>query len=365
MTTGRIKRTGALALMALTTMMTVGAGKAARADAVADYYGGKRITAYASSRAGGGFDLYVRLLSRHIGRHIPGKPSVVATNMPGAGGLVLTNWLYNKAPKDGSAIALIPAYVLLQKLYGNKKALFDPERFIWLGNMNTEVDHCSVWHTTGIKGPEDFFKRQVILGASGTGAGSFTVPTIMNEVMGTKFKVILGYSSGKQRSLAMEQGEIDGQCGTYLSSVKANSMQLVKSGQLRLIWQVGHAAHPDFPTVPLAIDYAKTDKAKRVLNMFFSTMAIGRALALPPGVPAARVAALRTAFNAAVRDDKLQGEAKKANMELRTMTADTMKPFLDTLLKEDPALYAETARVLKIGGKSAPRRKKAKDPAKK
>ena len=355
MVMGRMGQGCAVVILAAAIMVS---GRAAMADAAADYYSGKRITAYASTRPGGGFDLYVRLLARHIGRHVPGRPGVVATNMPGAGGLVLANWLYNKAPRDGSAIALIPAYVLLQKLYGNQKALFDPERFIWIGNMNQEVDHCSVWHTTGIKGPEDFFKREVILGASGTGAGSFTVPTIMNEVMGTKFKVILGYSSGKQRSLAMEQGEIDGQCGTYLSSIKANSLQLVNAGKLRLIWQVGHASHPDFTDVPLAIDYARTDKAKRVLTMFFATMAIGRAIAVPPGVPAARVAALRAAFDEAVKDSALLGEAKKANMELRTMNAKQMTPFLANLLREDPALYAETARVLRIGGQKAPRLQK-------
>jgi tripartite-type tricarboxylate transporter receptor subunit TctC len=331
----------------LTMVMAV--GLAPNPAASQDSFKGKRITTYASTRVGGGFDIYNRLLSRHIGRHIPGNPSVIAANRQGAGGLVFANWLYNKAPKDGTAMGIVPAYILLERLYGNKKALFDPYRFVWLGNMNQEVDHCSVWHSSGVTKPEDFFKRQVILGASGASAGSFTVPTIMNAVMGTKFRPILGYRSGGKRVLAMEQGEIHGQCGTYLSSVKARLMQKVRSGQLRIIWQMGFTPHPDFPKVPLAINYAKTEKAKRVLTMFFATMAIGRSTALPPGVRGSRVSALRNAYNATMADKTFLAEAKKARIEIRSMSADGMKPYLRRLLGHPPEIYAEAAAILNRG----------------
>ena len=321
---------------------------------------GKRINTYSSSRVGGGFDIYNRLLSRHIGRHIPGNPTVIAGNRLGAGGLVFANWLYNKAPKDGTTMGIVPAYILLESLYGNKKALFNPYQFVWLGNMNQEVDHCSVWHTTKITKPEDFFSRDVILGASGASAGSFTVPTIMNAVMGTKFRPILGFRSGAKRVLAMEQGEIDGQCGTYLSSVKASLMQKVRSGQLRIIWQMGFDPHPDFPKVPLAINYAKTEKARRILTMFFATMAIGRSTALPPGVPSDRIAALRTAYDATMRDKMFLAEAKKARMEIRYMSADGMKPYLRRLLGHPKEIYAEAAAILQRARSKAKKVKRKK-----
>lgn len=309
-------------------------------------FAGKRIMLYSTTNPGGGFDLYNRLVARHIGRHIPGAPTVAASNMTGAGGLQFANFLYNQAERDGTQMGLLPAYILLERLYGNDKALFEPRRFIWVGNMNQEVDHCSVWHTTGITKPEDFFAREVILGASGAGAGSFTLPMVMNAVMGTKFKVILGFSSQSERGLAMERGEIEGQCGTYLSSIKASNMKQVESGQLRLIWQMGSAAHPDFPAVPLAIDYAKTDRARRILKMFFATMAIGRATALPPDVPADRVAILRAAYDATMRDPAFLAEAEKQKMEIRAMSAGDMIPALQDLLGHPQEIYADAAAIL-------------------
>ncbi len=348
-------RLGALLLCVPAALWSGGA--VAQAD-----FAGKRIMTYSSTNPGGGFDLYNRLLARHIGRHIPGAPSVVASNMTGAGGLVFANWLYNQADKDGTQMGIIPAYVLLERLYGNDKALFDPYRFLWVGNMNQEVDHCSVWHTAGIARPEDFFEREVILGASGAGAGSYTLPMIMNAVMGTRFRPILGFSSQSERGLAMERGEIQGQCGTYLSSIKASNMQQVDSGQLRLIWQMGTTPHPDFPDVPLAIGYAKTEKAKRILTMFFASMTIGRAVALPPDVPADRVAALRLAFEATMRDTALLAEAEKSKLEVRAMSADGMNPALRELLGHPRETYAEAAAILKEAGnraKDAARPKKA------
>ena len=323
-------------------------------------FGGKRIMMYSTTNPGGGFDLYNRLVARHIGHHIPGAPAVAASNMTGAGGLQFANFLYNQAERDGTQMGLLPAYILLESLYGNDKALFDPRRFIWVGNMNQEVDHCSVWHTSGIAKPEDFFSREVVLGASGAGAGSFTLPMVMNAVMGTKFKVILGFSSQSERGLAMERGEIQGQCGTYLSSIKATNMQQVNSGQLRLIWQMGSALHPDFPNLPAAIDYAKTDRARNILKMFFATMAIGRATALPPEVPADRVAMLRAAYDATMRDAAFLAEAAKQKMEIRPMTAADMVPALQDLLGHPAEIYAEAAAILQNAATRAKEQDKTK-----
>jgi tripartite-type tricarboxylate transporter receptor subunit TctC len=178
--------------------------------------------------------------------------------------------------------------------------------------------------------------------------------------MGTKFKVILGFSSQSERGLAMERGEIQGQCGTYLSSIKATNMQQVDSGQLRLIWQMGSEAHPDFSSVPLAIDYAKTDRARHILKMFFATMAIGRATALPPDVPADRVAILRAAYDATMGDPAFLAEAAKQKMEIRALSAKDMAPALNDLLGHPPAIYADAAAILRNAASRAKEPDKAK-----
>lgn len=310
------------------------------------FFRGKTLAMSASSAPSGGFDIYVRLLARNFGQHVAGSPSVVAQNRPGGGGLVLANHLYNSAAKDGTQIALIPAYVLLEALFKNPQAKFDPSKFIWIGNMNQEVDHCSVWHSSGVTRPEDFFAREVILGASGASAGSFTIPMVMNAELGTKFKVILGYSSSAVRNKAMEQGEIHGQCGTYLSSIKATSMPEVEAGRLRIIWQMGLEKHPDFPQVPLAIDYAKTPEARQMMQMFFASMTLGRSFALPPDTPADRVAALRDAFDATVRAAEFRAEADKLKIEIRPMDWRAMQPALEKLLGAPPAVVAKAGVIL-------------------
>jgi tripartite-type tricarboxylate transporter receptor subunit TctC len=317
------------------------------ASRAAEPFAGRTVYLSSSTDPGGGFDLYVRLLSRHIGRHFAGAPTIVPQNRPGGGGLVLANYLYNAAAKDGTQVGLIPAYVLLEERFGNPQAKFDPAKFVWIGNMNREVDHCSVWHTTGIAKPEDFFDREVILGASGVSGGSYIMPILMNEELGTRFRPLLGFESNAKRGLAMPQGEIMGQCGTYLSSIKAGSMQDVDAGRLRIIWQMGLEKHPDFQNVPLAIDYARTDEARQMLEMFFASATIGRAFAVPPGVADERVKALRAAFDATIADPAFRAEANKAKIEVRAMSAAEMEPALQKLLGAAPAVVDKAAAILK------------------
>jgi tripartite-type tricarboxylate transporter receptor subunit TctC len=331
-----------LALLILAALL-LPCGASARA---AESFAGQTIDIASSTAPGGGFDLYVRLLARHIGAHIGGHPTIVPQNRPGGGGLVLANYLYNAAPKDGTQIGMIPAYVLLEQRFKNPQAKFDPDKFVWVGNMNREVDHCSVWYTSGISRPEDLFDREVIVGASGVSGGSYIMPLLMNQELGTKFRPILGFTSNAKRMLAMQQGEIMGQCGTYLSSIEASAMQDVKSGHLRIIWQMGLEKHPDFPNVPLAIEYAKTDEARQMLNMFFASATIGRALALPPGVPAGRVKALQDAFDATMADPSFVAEAKKARIEVRPLSAQAMEPALQKLLGAQPAVVDKAAAIL-------------------
>jgi tripartite-type tricarboxylate transporter receptor subunit TctC len=314
----------------------------------AEPYAGQTIYFSSSTDPGGGFDVYVRLLTRHIGRHVAGNPTIVAQNRPGGGGLILANHLYNVAARDGTQVGLIPAYVLLEERWKNPQAKFDPARFVWIGNMNREVDHCSVWHTTGIAKPEDFFTREVILGASGVSGGSYIMPILMNEELGTKFRPILGFESNANRTLSMERGEIMGQCGTYLSSIKNSSMREVESGRLRIIWQMGLEKHPDFANVPLAIDYAKTPEARQMLEMFFASATVGRAFAVPPGVPEDRVAALRAAFDATMKDPAFVAESERTKIEVRPASAAEMEPALHKMLDASPEVVGKAAAILEV-----------------
>ncbi|MGE5537286.1 MAG: Bug family tripartite tricarboxylate transporter substrate binding protein [Gemmatimonas sp.] len=318
----------------------------AGAASAAEPFAGQTIYFSSSTDPGGGFDVYVRLLARHIGRHIAGNPTVVPQNRPGGGGLVLANHLYNAAAKDGTQVGLIPAYVLLEERWNNPQAKFDPTKFVWIGNMNREVDHCSVWHTTGITRPEDFFDREVILGASGVSGGSYTMPILMNEELGTKFRPILGFESNANRTLSMERGEIMGQCGTYLSSIKNSSIHEVEAGRLKIIWQMGLEKHPDFPNVPLAIEYAKTDEARQMLEMFFASATVGRAFAVPPGVPEERIAALRAGFDATMTDPAFIAESERTKIEVRPASAKEMEPALHKLLGASPEVVAKAAAIL-------------------
>jgi len=337
-------RFGMAAVMAaLAVGTTAHADRAARA---AEPFAGQTVYMSSSTDPGGGFDVYVRLLARHVGRHIAGNPTIVPQNRPGGGGLVLANTLYNTAAKDGTQVGLIPAYVLLEERWKNPQAKFDPTKFVWIGNMNREVDHCSVWHTTGITSPAGFFDREVILGASGVSGGSYIMPILMNEELGTKFRPILGFESNANRTLAMERGEIMGQCGTYLSSIKNSSMHEVESGRLKIIWQMGLEKHPDFANVPLAIDYAKTPEARQMLEMFFASATAGRAFAVPPGVPEERVAALRAGFDATMKDPAFLAEAERTKIEVRPASVAEMEPALHKMLGASPEVIAKASTIL-------------------
>jgi tripartite-type tricarboxylate transporter receptor subunit TctC len=355
----------AVALLAV----TVAAALASHSAAVraAEPFAGQTVYVSSSTDPGGGFDVYVRLLARHIGRHVAGNPTIVPQNRPGGGGLILANHLYNVAARDGTQVGLIPAYVLLEERWKNPQAKFDPTRFVWIGNMNREVDHCSVWHTTGISKPEDFFGREVILGASGVSGGSYIMPILMNEELGTKFRPILGFESNANRTLSMERGEIMGQCGTYLSSIKNSSIREVESGRLRIIWQMGLEKHPDFADVPLAIDYAKTPEARQMLEMFFASATVGRAFAVPPGVPDERVASLRAGFDATMKDPAFVAEAERTKIEVRPASAAEMEPALHKMLGSSPEVVGKAAAILEVArnrGKKQEEELKAKGGAK-
>lgn len=288
----------------------------ARADAIGDFYKGKTMNLVISTGVGGGLDLNARVVARHWTRHIPGNPTFVPRNMPGAGSLRATSYLYNQAAKDGTAIGtMIPSFVLNQRL-GGKGVDYDSAKFNWIGSSNTSNSTLYVWHTHGVKTLADAMKKEVIMGA--TGAGSYTVlyPVILNNLLGTKFRVIMGYRSATQVNLAMERGEVQGRAGNNFNSLMARDAQWVKDKKLDILLQIGVKRDPDFASVPLLTEFAKDQASREVLQLFSDEVELGRPFLTTPGVPAGRVAALRASFETTMKDPQLLEEAKKSGLDI-------------------------------------------------
>jgi tripartite-type tricarboxylate transporter receptor subunit TctC len=285
--------------------------------AQADFYKGKTIELIISTGVGGGLDTNARIVARHLASHIPGQPTIVPKNMPGAGHIRAANYVFNQAPKDGTTIGtFIPVFVIAQVLERSKSIQFDPSQFQWLGSTSSSNGTVYVWHTSGVKSVADATRRQVLMG--GTGVGSYTIiyPAVMNSVLGTKFKPVTGYQSTAEIGLALERGEIEGRAGNNFNSLKAENGEWLRAGKINIITQVGLERDPEFPDVPLLMDLAKTDEDRAILKLFSTDVVIGRPFVTSPGVPAERVAVLRKAFDAMVRDPAFLKDAAAASLDV-------------------------------------------------
>ena len=295
------------------------ASATALADAVSDFYTGKTITLIISAGPGGGYDTNARLVARHLGKHIPGNPLIVPKNMPGGGHLVAANYMYGVAPKDGTFLAtLLPAFVSYQILDG-KQAEYDAAKFNWIGASDVDNMNLYVWHTAGIRSIDDAKKTQVLMGA--TGAGSYTAlyPTLLNNLVGTKFKLVSGYKSTNEIHIAMERGEVQGRAGNLFSSLTAGNPDWLADKKINILMQVGSKRDPAFKDVPLMTELAANADDKRILAIYSSDTALGRSFITTPGVPADRLAALRKAFDQTMTDPEFLADAKKINMEVRPL----------------------------------------------
>jgi tripartite-type tricarboxylate transporter receptor subunit TctC len=320
-------RVGTLALAACTAMM--GLAGPSEAQSVADFYKNKRITVYIGYGPGGGYDRYGRVLTREMGRFIPGKPRMIAKNMPGAGSIVLANALYNTLPKDGTAIGIIGRGVPMEPLFGRKGPRFDATKFSWIGSMNNEVSLCVAFHTSGFTRFEETMQREMILAATAQGSDGVDFPLALNNVLGTKFKLITGYPGGATLQLAQERGEAHGRCGWSWSSIKATRPHWIKEGKLKIMLQLALKKHPEIsPDVPLVMDIAKTKRDKQILQLIFARQAMGRPFLAPPAVPADRVEALRAAFDAMVKDPGVKAMAAKTKLEVEPVSGKEIEAML-------------------------------------
>jgi len=319
---------------------------AARAESPADFYRGKTVDLQIGYSAGGGYDVYARALARHIERHLPGTPSVVPKNMPGAGSLVLANWLYNVTPKDGSTFGMIGRGTAFDPLLGSTKAQFDATKFNWLGSMNDEVSVCVAWHTTGITKLEQVMQKDLVVGGTGAAADTDQFPKVLNGALGTKFKVVTGYPGGNEIDLAMERGEVQGRCGWSWSSVVATHKQWLDEKKINVLVQLSLRRHPDLPQVPLIMDYAKTDEQKQIFNLIFARQPMGRPFLAPPGVAPERVAALRDAFMATLNDKEFLASAEKSKLEINPVSGADVEKLVRKVYRTPKEVAAKVADML-------------------
>jgi tripartite-type tricarboxylate transporter receptor subunit TctC len=293
---------------------------AAATDAVANFYRGKQIKLVVSAGAGGSYGLYARLLAEYIGKHIPGNPSVVTQFMPGGGGTKASNYLHNAAPRDGTYMGMVLQNVPMFQFLRPRGAKFDVTKWQWIGNMSTLRTTLAVWHTAPATTIAAAKKAQVIMGATGNSSETFMNPTLLNALIGTKFKVIKGYRGVADIDKALEAGEVQGRGGSWLSW-KARKAQWIKDGKIIQILQVGLDPDPDLPDVPLMSSLAENDLQRRVFEyMAFSTR-FGRSAFFPPGVPKDRLAAMRIAFQKTMKDPEFLAAAKSRNAIIEPMSA--------------------------------------------
>jgi tripartite-type tricarboxylate transporter receptor subunit TctC len=320
----------------------------APADGVADFYRGKNVEMYIGYSAGGGYDVYARLVARHIGKHIPGNPNVIPKNMAGAGSLKLANWLYNVAPKDGTVIGMIGRGTGFDPLFGIKGAQFQGTKFNWLGSANDEVSVCVSWHTSEVKTFDDLLRHELIVGGTGASADTDQFPKIMNAVLGTKMRVITGYPGGNDIGLAMERGEVKGRCGWSWSSVKATHQPWLDEKRVNVLIQLSLEKHPDLPNVPLVVDLAKTDEDKKIMRLLFARQVMGRPFLAPPDLPPDRLAALRKAFMDTMRDKDFLADAERGKLEITPVSGEGIQKLVGEVYATPEAVTKRATELLKV-----------------
>jgi tripartite-type tricarboxylate transporter receptor subunit TctC len=318
---------------------------AAAQDTVEPFFKGKQIAMIVGSSPGGGYDTYARLLARPFGNAIPGKPAVVVQNMSGAGSNRAAGYVYSVAPKDGTTIAAIFPGAVILPLLGDVKVQHDPSKLIYLGSANSDVYVCYVRTDAPVKTYKDMLTKELIVGASNPGATTYDLPLLLNNVVGTKFRIVTGYPGSREIAIALERGEVQGACGIGWTGIEALHPDWFRDDKIRVLVQLSNKGHADLNKrhVPLAAELARNDDERRVIELVFSQGLFGRPYVLPPGVPADRVAALRKAFVEALNDKDLRSDADKMHLDIDPIAGDELQKIVSNLYAT-PKPIVERAR---------------------
>jgi tripartite-type tricarboxylate transporter receptor subunit TctC len=315
----------------------------AHAQTIAEFYRGKTVNVLIGVGVGGEYDLQARLVARHLGKHIPGNPTVVPQNMTGAGGIKMANYLFAQAPRDGTSIGMLGNNFAATQAVGGQGVQFDVVKFRWLGTIAPVVETLAVWHTAGVKTIDDARKKEIVAGASGKGAITFIYPSMMNEFLGTRFKIVTGYAGGNEINLAMERGEVEARNNTW-SSWKATKAAWLKDKKITVIAQAGpRAADLDVPSVE---ELARTPDDRKLIELVVSGTRLGRPMATTPDVPEERLAALRAAYRATMADLAFRAEAESLNFEVAPVFGEDLQRIAGEVMSTPKALAARAKHLL-------------------
>jgi tripartite-type tricarboxylate transporter receptor subunit TctC len=307
----------------------------------ADFFAGKTVTVITSTSPGGGFEAVARGLTRHMPGYIPGAPTMIVQYMPGAGHVLASNFLYNLAPKDGTTIANINDAIPLHQVLDGRGVRFDARKFQWLGAMGAINSSIFVWHTSGIKTVQDAMNREVIFGSTGAGSGTALYSTAMNNLLGTKFKIVSGYKNTDEIAIALERGEVEA-TSSSLTAIVGHRQEWVTNKKIVFIAQVGGKRYAQLPDVPLLTELAKTDEQRTILRLISAPTTIGRPYAAPPETPVDRVAMLRKAFEQTMHDPAFLAEMKSADVYIDPRTGDDVAKDVDETISVSDDIIEKT-----------------------
>jgi len=329
----------ALGLAALASLVCV---PAQAADAVANFYKGRTVQVLIGFSAGGGYDIYARTLARYMGKHIPGNPTLVPQNMPGAGTLKVANYIYNVAPKDGTVFGTFARGIPMEKLLGRTVGeQFDATKFSWVGSVTDEPSVCVFWAASGIKTWQDMKTKPWKVGGSGVTSDLDIYANVLRNMFHLPGRLITGFPGGTEVLLSMQRREVDGRCGWSWSSLLSRDKHLLDQKLVTVPLQLGLEKNPDLPDVPLVLDQTNDPKEKAALKLIFSRQVMARPFAAPPGLPPERIKALRDAFDATMKDPDFLAEMKRLDLEVRPQSG----AKVEQLVKE---VYSYPADVVKI-----------------
>lgn len=337
----------ATSLVCLAAMVCAGP---AAADEVADFYKGKTLTLLLSTGVGGSNDINARTLLQHMTRHIPGKPSYKAINMPGAGHVRASNYLYNRAPRDGTVIGAFVRFYILHQALGGKGVKYDATKFNYLGSTSVSNVVAGAWHTTGITRFDQLKTKRLIVGGTGVGSGTVIFPNLFNTVMGTKIKIVQGYKSGHMIDLAMERGEVFGRAGFTFESIRSVHPDWLKEKKFNILVQIGLRKEPGYEHIPMAAELVRSEADRSVLNLFAGVVAVGSPIFTNQGVPAARVAALRDAFAVTMKDPAYLAAMKKIRLSVNPTSGAALAKIVNNIVNAPPEIIAKARGALSRKG---------------
>jgi tripartite-type tricarboxylate transporter receptor subunit TctC len=320
----------------------------ARAQDATNLFRGKTVRVIVGASAGGGFDIYSRIIAEHLGKHLPGRPTVIVQNMVGAGSLTAANYIANVAPKDGTVIGAVNPLIVTNALFYPERFKFDARKVKWIGSALRETHVAMVSRKSQVQNFADLFRRELVVAGSGGATNSY--PMLLNAVLGTHFKVVSGYAGTAEGNLAMERGEVDGVGGITWASVKATHAEALRDKNLRILVQYGLAKHKELPGVPWVFDYAKSDADRAALRLLLSTQEFGRPYLVAEGVPDAVVSVLRDAFDATMKATDFRVEAGRRGLDLDPTTGGDIQNLVDNIYKTPPPVVARVRKVLENTG---------------